>query len=311
MKEGKKMSTYRVLALDGGGTKGLLTATVLDRLNQAHPGFLKSIDLIAGTSTGGLLALAIAGGIPPKRIAALYRTRSKKIFKDSLLDNLKDMGNARGAQYESKPLQREIERVLGERRLRDLATRVLIPAFDLNSGTKRTPKSWKPKFFHNFPGDDSDGAELATNVAMRTTAAPTYFPSYQGYIDGGVVANNPSMAALATALDERCGNQALGDVAILSLSSGTEPKYIKGETLDWGWARWARPVINLMISGTMGVAHFQCEKILGRRYHRVDPTLSRGVDMDAKDEKTLQYLQRRGQTASIGRTLRWLEAVDW
>jgi len=208
-------------------------------------------------------------------------------------------------------LQKEIENVLGDKRLRDLNTRVLIPAFDLNSGSKSKPGTWKPKFFHNFPGKDSDGNQRAVDVAMRTTAAPTYFPSYQGYIDGGVVANNPSMAALATALDERCGNQTLADVAILSLSSGTEPKYIKGETLDWGWARWARPVVNLMISGTMGVAHFQCEKILGSRYHRLDPKLTRGVDLDAKDEPTLSYLDQRGHKTGIQQTLNWLERVGW
>ena len=305
------MPTYRILALDGGGSKGLLTATLLQRINTEHRGFLASVDLVAGTSTGGILALAIAAGVQPRRIARLYRSQANKIFKDSLLDNLKDLGNVRGAQYDSQPLQREVEKVLGDLRLADLATRVLIPTFDLNSGTTNTPQSWKPKFFHNFPGKDSDRNQRAVDVAMRTTAAPTYFPSYQGYIDGGVVANNPSMAALATALDVRCGNQALPDIAILSLSSGTEPKYIKGDRLDWGLARWARPVVNIMISGTMGVTHFQCEKILGGRYHRIDPRLKRGVDIDAKDEQTLNYLQQRGEKTSIAKTLTWLKQVGW
>ena len=75
---------------------------------------------------------------------------------------------------------------------------------DLSARDRADPskRHWKPKFFHNLErGGSKDGGELVVDVALRTSAAPTYFPSYQGYVDGGVVANNPTMAALAQALD--------------------------------------------------------------------------------------------------------------
>ena len=89
---------------------------------------------------------------------------------------------------------------------------------------------------------------------------------------------NPSLAALAQALDPRAAGRSLAEIRLLSLGAGLEPKYITGRHVDWGWGQWARPLVSLMVSGVMGVADFQCEQILGPRYHRLDALFDRYAD---------------------------------
>ncbi|MBK7405198.1 MAG: patatin-like phospholipase family protein [Phycisphaerales bacterium] len=298
----------RILSFDGGGIMGLFTATILERLTPAHPGLIAGADLLAGTSTGGIIALGLAAGVPPAELSRLYRDRAKKIFDDTLWDNLVDLGNAIGADYSAKGLTKELRAVFGDRRLSDLPQRVLVPAFDLQAdATPDRPTVWKPKFFHNYPGEDSDGDELVVDVALRTSAAPTYFPSYQGYIDGGVVANNPSMAAVAQALDPRAGSARLEDVVLLSIGTGMESKYIKGQKLDWGWGEWARPLVSLMISGVMGVADHQCRLLLGDRYRRIDRYLDEPFKLDEKRPERLAWLVEQAMEIDLTEIEGWLD----
>lgn len=306
------MARYRILSLDGGGIRGLFTAVLLDRLATRYPKLLQNVDLIAGTSTGGIIALCLAAGKTPADLMILYSQHAKEIFDDSWWDDVKDLGSAIGADYDNRKLKKRLTENLGSKRLRDLKPRVVVPSFDLDAAADRNrPRMWKPKFFHNFPGTDTDGGELAVDVALRTSAAPTYFPSYQGYVDGGVVANNPSMAALATALDTRAGNQVLGDIVLLSLSTATTPEHIAGESLDWGWGEWARPLVSMMIGGVMGVADFQCRQVLGDHYHRVDRYLDRSVKMDSTKSEILTYLVAEAKAVSINGALSWLNTVRW
>lgn len=306
------MSRYRILSLDGGGIKGLFTATLLERLQASYPALVERVDLIAGTSTGGILACGLAAGFSPRELGDLYRAHGAEIFDDSWLDNLVDLGNAVGAQYSQKNLERELVKRFGKRTLGELGKRVLIPAFDLDAAAEGgRPRMWKPKFFHNFPGSDSDRAETVVDVVLRTSAAPSYFPSWQGYVDGGVVANNPSMVAVAQALDRRGGKRKLDELLVLSVGTGTEPKFIAGRKHDWGWGQCARPLMSLMIGGTMGVADFQCRQILAERYCRLDRIFNRAVDLDDAREATLRYLVAEAQAAPLEPTLAWLEAQGW
>ena len=201
------MATYRILSIDGGGIRGIVTTVLMQRLiaTPGLEGFLDSVDLVAGTSTGGLLALGIARGLGLEEIRDLYVNDGPEIFDDSWLDDLLDLGKLRGADYKTAPMRRVFKRVLGEgTTLGQLHTRVLITAFDMdNEDEDESRRSWKPKLFHNFPGNGNDRRELAYKVGMYTAAAPTYFPSVDGYIDGGVFANNPAMCALAQTQDKR------------------------------------------------------------------------------------------------------------
>lgn len=301
---------YKIITFDGGGICGLFSAALLDRLNAEVPGLVSGADLLAGTSTGGIIALCLAAGKQPADLVRLYGDNGKDIFDDSWFDNVLDLGTAIGADYSNRRLKRILTRELGGVTLSRLGKRVLVPSFDLCAPAEADrPMTWKPKFFHNFPGNDSDGAELAVDIALRTSAAPTYFPAYQGYIDGGVVANNPSMAAIALALDKRAGKQTLDDVVLLSLSTGSDAKFIKGDSLDWGWGQWARPLVAIMINGVMGVADFQCKQLLGDNYRRMDLFFDRAVNLDDVKPATLAYLKAKAAEVPIGGVVSWLRNV--
>lgn len=145
---------------------------------------------------------------------------------------------------------------------------------------------------------------------MRTSAAPTYFPTYQHYIDGGVVANNPSMSALAQALDAGTGNQLLTDISLLSIGTGTNSQYVDGHDLDWGIAQWASTLVSLMISGVAGVADYQCSRLLGPRYLRVSPVLPAPWKMDDVGDiaEMVTAADNAMTPAVINPILQWLTA---
>jgi len=302
------MAKYRVLSIDGGGIRGLVTTILLQRI-VATPGlesFLDSIDLIAGTSTGGLLALGIAGQFDLSEIRDLYVKKGPKIFDDSWLDNLVDLGRLLGAEYDTKPLRQELNRLLGKTTLGDLSKKVLITAFDLDNKTTEK-RTWKPKLFHNFPGKDSDAATLAVDVGLYTSAAPTYFPSVDGYIDGGVYASNPAMCALAQTQDPRYElGLSLDDVNLLSLGTGASLQYIKGNSHDWGYAQWAKPLLTLMLDGSAGIADYQCRQMLQDRYHRIAPVFPAGATVPIDDIDKIPYMIEFAETWPIKETVKWL-----
>ena len=297
---------YRILSLDGGGLRGVLTAKLLERLETTHAGFLSQVDMFAGTSTGGVLAMGLALGLSPTKMGQLYTEAAGKVFADSVWDDIRDVGKLTGADYSNKHLKQAILDLVGEITLGELPKRVLISSFQLdnNPTTPGTLRTWKPKFFHNFPSADSDADEKVVDVALRTGAAPTYFPIYQGYVDGGVVVNNPSMCALAQALHPETGGQKLEEVTLLSMGTGIISRYVTEKNADWGLAQWAPYLFNIMIEGGNGVADFQCRQILGERYLRIDPVLP--VDVGVDDVNQIPLLHEVGQLEDLRSARQWL-----
>lgn len=299
------MGRFRILSFDGGGIRGLLSARLLQRLadEPSIGGWLDDVDLIAGTSTGGIIALGLAHGLTPAEICDFYIEKGPAIFADSFLDNIADLGNLIGAQYSSANLTRELDAVFGKTRLGDLRKKVVIPTFDLdNEGEKDRSRRWKPKIFHNCPGPDSDARELVANVARYTTAAPTYFPTADGYIDGGVFANNPSVVALAQAISSTNGTPervGLDDIVLVSIGTGVNLKYIAGGDLDWGLARWARPLVDILMEGVSGIADYQSRQLIGERYFRLQTELSKRVKIPLDAVNKIRSLDRIARTAPL------------
>jgi uncharacterized protein len=300
------MQLYRILSMDGGGIRGILTARLLERVDERYPGFLNKVNLFAGTSTGGLLALGLASGMPPSQLRQMYADLANKVFSDSLLDNLKDLGNLIGAEFSVEPLKEVLESYFKGVTLSQLPKRVMIPAFMLdNQGVGPGEiRMWKMKFFHNYPGPDSDGDELVVDVALRTSVAPSYFPTYQGYIDGGVAASNPAMSALAQALHKEAGGQMLQDLALLSLGTGFNPHYLPIRDADWGLVQWAPHLINIMLEGSVGMVNYQCSQLLNEQFFRIDPVLPRPIGLGSI--KYIPELLETANQANLRPLLSWL-----
>jgi hypothetical protein len=258
-----------------------------------------------------LIALGLAHGVSIERMRELYEVKGPLIFSDSLLDDLVDLGKLIAADYSNVNLWRELVAVFDQTRLEDLQHRVLITAFDLDNGAiDPYERTWKPKIFHNFPGEDNDGAQLAYKVALYTSAAPTYFPSVDGYVDGGVFASNPSMCALAQTQDPRIPeNPFLSDVVMLSLGTGATMRTIPGERHDWGYVQWAKPIIDLILDGSTGIADYQCRQILHERYFRLAPAFPPEVDIPMDSVEHIPYLIDFASSIDLDNTLQWL--LDW
>lgn len=307
------MAKCRILSLDGGGLRGLITARILQRLNDDPKikGWLDDVDLFAGTSTGGILALGLAAGKTSQDICDLYINAGPRIFDDSIWDDIRDLGKTIGADYSNKVLKKELRNIFGSMKLGDLKKKVTIPTFDLdNEAIDDTKRTWKPKIFHNYPGSDSDAESLAADVALYTSAAPTYFPVADGYIDGGVFANNPSLVAIAQAISQSNAQSAraqIDEIVLLSVGTGVSLSYIKGNNLDWGYAQWVKPLLNILSDGVAGIADYQARQILGERYQRFQVIFAPDESIPLDAVSKIPRMNEIGSTCDISKTRDWID----
>jgi len=143
----------------------------------------------------------------------------------------------------------------------------------------------------------------------RVTAAagPTYFPSVDGYIDGGVFANNPSLCALAQSQDARFTlGVDLKDIALLSLGTGQSLFHLPKAVYDWGYAQWVKPLIRLMLDGVNDIARYQCEQFLGKGFHRLNPDFPADVTVDLDAVDKIPYMMTFATNLDLQPTLHWL-----
>src|SRR5215203_5365627 len=193
----------RVLAIDGGGIRGLIPALVLTELERrAGRRVFEMFDLIAGTSTGGILACALCAPdpLPASELVSLYQDEGPKIFDRSLFQRIKSAEGLLDEKYDGDALDRALERFLGHKRLSEARPDLLVPAYDT---ALPGPYFFKTTKARDTP--DTDDFPLSV-VARATSAAPTYFEPLEAgeraLLDGGVFAVNPAMSALAEVLKE-------------------------------------------------------------------------------------------------------------
>lgn len=235
--------TFKILAIDGGGVKGLYSSTVLEHLEEKFEGNISDyFDMLCGTSTGGLIALALSLKIPTKDISNIYLKNGSKIFpKKSSIKNKYNQIFGKG-KFSDKPLKEVLDKIFKEKTLRESNNLLCIPSYSVTDA-----RPWVFKYDHKEGDLSRDNKARYVDVALATSAAPTYFPmaeinyyDYKQFIDGGVWANNPTLVGLIEALTYYVGkDKKFKKLKILSISSlsntGGKPTGLKRERgfVDW------------------------------------------------------------------------------
>lgn len=270
----------KVLSWDGGGIRGLFSLYVAKEVEKqmGGHGLLEQADWLAGTSTGGIIALALAHGASLDEAIDIYKNNGDKIFKKEGFSAWHWLKGLFVETYSDTGILKELKEVLGESTtLGDLKKGVVVTSYDIEGGENAIPGP----YVFNSQKDEFQTVKL-WEVGRATSAAPTFFDPYYGLpnrslIDGGVVLNHPGDVALDEIsslypYDER--DDVIMNVNMVSF--GTCLFYnpmTREESKDMGKLDWASPISGLMMQGVSQVTDTSLRNTLGNHYVRLNATL--------------------------------------
>jgi len=269
------MNYRRILALDGGGIKGIFAASFLATLEDQIDNPIGSyFDLVSGTSTGGIIALALGLGLSARDVLQMYSDLGDAVFHgDGIRSRLRHLIRRK---YNSLPLQNALEKVFEDHVLGDSSLRLVIPAFNLQNGTVHVYKT------RHHPRFRMDHKEKVVTVALATSAAPTYFPPHRSpsgivLADGGMWANNPVAVAAVEAIGVLGWER--NSLKILSIGCTREAVDVSGGSSFWsGKFYWASRVADLFLAGQSSGALGMADWLVGRdNLHRINETVAPGL----------------------------------
>lgn len=312
---------FRILSIDGGGLRGLIPLQVIKQIEElTNEPIHKSFDLIAGTSTGGLLACALtlqdfdateAGTrkFDLIQIEDIYKNRGKLIFpisKNIFSKNINKISKWFRPQFNAFNLNEILIEYFGDNRITSCLRPLFITSFNIHRNI--------PIFFTTREASlFSDKNSKLTEVCRATSAAPTYFQSHSfDYnsekivcVDGGVIMNNPTIGALVEVLGNsdykhyRIENKRLNleDITILSLGTGRSNKILKSnDSKNWGRLKWIKPIIDISTGGPVKMVDQQISTIfkssgLENNYLRIDIDIDvKFSEMSDSSQETLNYI---------------------
>lgn len=319
----------RILSIDGGGIRGILPGQVLLALEQklqeksADPDarLADYFDLLAGTSTGGILTCLYLFPdsqrssrplFSAKEAVDIYLRHGNAIFKNDLRDKNFSAGNFMREKYPSDSIEALLKSYFGDVKLSELLKPCLITSYNiLNRSTH---------FFTRHDAKEKKGYDFfLRDVARATSAAPAYFEpahitSLTGIsyplVDGGVFANNPALCAYAEARHQfrrptGFKNVTAADMFLLSVGTGSrKKKYNHDQEAGWGSQGWIEPTLDIIMSGATDTVDFQLKQIFdaadsGKNYIRIDPEMGDAdTEMDNASDENLQALKEAGIAAA-------------
>ncbi len=309
----------KILSIDGGGIRGIIPGQILVEIEREFGvQVANDFDLVAGTSTGGILACAFLLANPnqphtPKfkadEVVGLYFERGDAIFDVPFFHKIRTAGGILDEKYPADGIEDALQDYFGDAWLKDLLKPCIITSYDIINR--------KGHFFGQHKAKRNAAFNFKVkDVARATSAAPTYFECEQimsekgrafTLIDGGVFVNNPALVAYAEGRNifEIDGEEATAkDMKILSIGTGyTRKSYPYKKAKKWGMAEWVQPVIDIMMSGASEVADYQLAKIYGTidnpdQYLRIDGDLKTtdiDPDMDCATSENMAKLKAFGQ----------------
>jgi len=290
----------KILSIDGGGMRGIIPALVLSDIEEkVCKSACECFDLIAGTSTGGIIALGLsksnADGKPmysAEKLAEIYSKRGREIFSRSFWKGVSSVGGLTDELYPVEGLERVLDEYFGSDVLGDCLVNTFVTSYDIQNRAPVFLKSWRRKHSKVFMKD----------AARATSAAPTYFEpalvniekEEKALVDGGVFINSPSVSAFAEA-KRIFPNET--EFFVLSLGTGKQTRPIKyNEATDWGKAEWMLPVMSCIFDGVSDAADYQMKKLLGKSYIRLQTDLTiASDDMDNASNGNIENLKHEAK----------------
>lgn len=258
---------FQILSLDGGGVKGIFSAAVLAHLEEdLQMNVTDHFDLITGTSTGGIIALGLGLGMRLRDIVRFYVDKGPLIFPDTLAKKVRRCWRNK---FNPKMLSNSLRECFGNALLGESRNRLVIPSYNIGEDDVylfKTSHHQRLRRDYKVP---------IWKVAMATSAAPTFFPSFRKVdhvrlVDGGIWANNPMMIGIVEAVSVL--NMPLSAISVFSLGTTDEIKG-RSENLDQGglW-QWKTAAIDVVMRGQSIGAVTQAMHLIGReRVLRLDP----------------------------------------
>lgn len=291
-----------ILSIDGGGMRGIMPAIILAEIERCTGKPVSELfDLVAGTSTGGILATCLLApnddGIPKfsaKDLVKIYQEDGPKIFSHSLWRQVLSAGSAVGAKYSSDGMKEVLDRRLGKLRLSDALSNLLVPAYEIEMGYAHffTRRDAQRDAAHNF---------LLQQVVLSTIAAPTFFEPYViementsplkhlVFADGALAAANPTMCAYTEA---KTLFPEATEYLVVSLGTGKYPTTILHETIKgWGAVQWVRPLLNIMLFGSVDVVDHQMKTL----FHTAGDRLNHYYRFQVPIEESPMTVDRAGE----------------
>jgi len=311
----------RVLSVDGGGYLGLATAAFIRGI-EYHFGlsFHDRFDLFCGTSTGAIIALALANGKNGAELVELYRSFGPRVFpnRGAVRRGINTAKALLRARHNNTHLATALKDEFGDVTLDDLHTRkkaVLVTAFNVTTGT---PRIFKTDHSQNLT---RDGDLKLRDIALASSAAPTYLPLVrvtnprenitETFCDGGVVANHPALLGYVEALTEL--NVPADRLRLLSistprtdLSEGVASK----RSLRRGLFGWRKSFPSMFIDSNSMISHEVLRRLVklhdspGPRYVRVDMPNRHSLPMDLVTKRTTEILEHIGTTLASSNEMR-------
>ena len=292
-------SIFNILSFDGGGIRGALSVNLLEKIQNKITNIIKTTNLISGTSTGSLIALGLAYGMTPKEVSNLYSKENIEYIFD------KSYSQISRPKYNNDNLKEVLLSVFPERlKLKDLGKLVVIPSFYIGDEYN----SWKAIFYNNIPNSATEDYTVI-DVAMASSAAPVFFPSYNRNIDGSIIANDPSLVSIIYAIDKELGKE-VDKIRLLSFGTGYCYDSIKEDTSKWEAIEWITskepdlPIISIMFEGNSQLSYTFSKKLLGNNYYRINPKMDEDIAMD--DTEAINYLINLAKEYDIKQCVNWL-----
>ena len=298
-------SNFYILALDGGGTRGVYSAQLLANVEKRLSVSVRDcFDLIAGTSTGAIIAGAAATGVPLKEVVKLFEEQALRIFP-----NRRTRWGIFVSKYSQKPLEEVMRACLPDVTMGEISTPLVITSSNISTGGIHVFKSRYLAELGEPYVRDRDVPLI--EAILASSAAPTYFDPVHVdeslMADGGLWANNPSILAITEAISKF--NRKIDQIHILSIGTGHPVSMYRHErswglVTGWGHKKLVSYFLNLQSQSSTNMARL----ILGERYVRLDPEIEEWALDDTKHLSNLKALAARDFTCRSEEILKILRS---